>query len=293
MQLQIKAKHTRILFVTDSSNPIIKDIEWALHSAPLPVPQNLQPWVWTLAQTDVLHHTMQYDITTQLVRQRHQRLGRYFEALYQTGLSQHPDWHVVLSGFVIRDTTRTLGELDLVVAETQTQQLTHLELALKFYLRVDRPQCGHSHHWVGPSLVDSYEQKLDRLTQHQMPMGLHDQVRAELGQTIDAQGLVMKGRLFVSAQSDPMNHNHGIWLTHAQLQRQFAQCECLVLDRSQWLSGPAHRKWQPVRFWQPKNNPTMIWIRGKELQQQRWVMVVPPDWESRAKTCCPQQQLDF
>ena len=284
--------------MTDSSNPIIADLKWALHSANLPVPKTLQHWVWNQPTEFPLDLAEQTDITQQLLPKRQQRLGRYFEALCETGLTHHPDWQVVLSGFAIRDGQRTLGEIDLVVEEKQTQQLTHLELALKFYLRVDQPSCGHDHHWMGPSLVDSYEQKLSRLVQHQIPMGLNPKVAQALGRSIHTQRLMIKGRLFVAADSltaEQSAQGYGIWLTCEQLQQQCSNSECIILERSQWLTGPSEQHWQPVYRWlaNPPERPYMVWLRRQDTQQATWAMIVPNDWDKRAKLCCAQQQLDF
>jgi hypothetical protein len=294
--LQIRSKHNRILIVTDSSNPIINDLQWALYSPNLPVPKTLENWVWAGPDQHPLSLAQQHTMTSQLLPERQLRLGRYFEALCQSGLTLHPDWRLVLRSFPIRDAQRTLGELDLVLAHTQSQMLTHLELAIKFYIRIEQPHCGHSHHWMGPSLVDSYEQKLSRLMTHQIPMGLHPLVTQTLGAPVDEQAIMIKGRLFVS--EDRFNaaweaRGYGLWITSDQLQKQWHRGDYLVIARPQWMTGPAHRLWQPVRFWQPRQHPCMIWLRGGETPQNTWAMVVPNDWESRAKACCPQQQIDF
>lgn len=283
--------------MTDSSNPIIADLEWALYSANLPVPKKLQSLVWSGPSQSPLSTESQYALIANLETHRHRRLGRYFEALWQVGLTHHSDWNIELFGFPIREAQRTLGEIDLVISHLPTQQLTHLELALKFYLRVDHPNCGHHHHWLGPSLADSYEQKLKRLTQHQLPMGFHPHVTAVLKQRVDHQGLVIKGRLFVpeAAYSSVLkDQGYGVWLTSNALLAGPNTRECLPLDKAQWLTGPTQAKWQPAEFcaFTILHYPKMIWLRDHNLAQTHWAIVVPNDWAEKAICCCPQEQLD-
>lgn len=298
MRLQIKPKHTRIQNVTDSNNPIIADLQWALYSPNLPVPKAVQSRVWPRPAPLWLNRHDQHHITSTLIKPRHQRLGRYFESLWAAGLTAHPDWLIALSGYPIRSAQRTLGEIDLVVLQQNTQQLTHLELALKFYLRVDHPNCGHQHHWLGPTLADSYEQKLKRLLEHQLPMGLHPEVEAALPGPVSHQGLVIKGRLFVPAETytpDEKAQGYGIWLTMNAL-AQYAQTEaCLPLARSQWLTGPAHACWQSTErlLNSMQAMPMMIWLRKNAQTEPQWAMVVPNDWAKKAACCCPQTELEL
>lgn len=294
--LQYDINHNRMPNVTDSRNPIISDLQWALYSAHLPVPEQHQAWLWPNLKSAPLTASQQLQLNAQLIPYHQQRLGRYFEALIQAGLTHHPDWEVTLAGYTIADRQRTLGEIDLVVTHTETRELTHLELALKYYLRVDCPHCGHRCHWVGPSLKDCYEQKLHRLISHQLPMGLHAEVTRQLSRPIRHQSVILKGRLFVplnTYEDCTVGLNTGFWCSYDQLEKLKDYDACMPLLRSQWLSGPVDCDWQSLSEIKAHQKPTMMLLRSSGNRSTQWAMVVANDWLERAQQCCPGYELSL
>lgn len=129
-------------------------------------------------------------------------LGSYFECLWQFYFSHHPDWQLLEHHVQVFDTTnkQTLGELDLLVQHTPSQQYFHIELAAKFYLRHPEKIGLNEDHWLGPQTNDRLDLKLDKLYKKQLPFLHHEATQISLvDRQLDhpyKQALIMKGYLF-------------------------------------------------------------------------------------------------
>ncbi|MEZ5448189.1 MAG: DUF1853 family protein [Thiolinea sp.] len=77
-------------------------------------------------------------------------------------LQLSPHYQLLYSQLPVRDTERTLGELDFIVRRVADDAVLHLEVAVKFYLGHAAGQGGLAQmaNWHGPSLQD----RLDRNT---------------------------------------------------------------------------------------------------------------------------------
>ena len=85
---------------------------------------------------------------------------------------------MLASGIELRAEGRTLGELDLLVSGEG--EVWHLELAVKFYLCAPgRPGDAWSD-WIGPNGRDRLDRKLDRMRDHQLPLGQSEHARSHL-----------------------------------------------------------------------------------------------------------------
>ena len=70
----------------------------------------------------------------------------------------------------IQGETETLGELDYIVFDTETENTIHIELAGKFYL-FDESLAGNTEaKWIGPNRKDTLEFKLNKLQKKQFPL---------------------------------------------------------------------------------------------------------------------------
>lgn len=69
---------------------------------------------------------------------------------------------------IIHDKT-TIGELDFILKDPKTQQVSHVELVYKFYL-YDPEIATEEDRWTGPNHRDSLNRKINRLLKHQFPL---------------------------------------------------------------------------------------------------------------------------
>ena len=118
------------------------------------------------------------------------RLGLRFEYLLWFWLLDHNYHFYQLLGHSIQkiDGAKTLGELDFVLLNTQTNQIEHWEVALKYYLGESDLSLSH---WYGLNRDDTLHKKLGYFTERQF------QFDSSLGHCIEQRFAVMKGQLFI------------------------------------------------------------------------------------------------
>lgn len=116
------------------------------------------------------------------------RVGLYFERLVLFWLVHVRGVEMVANGMPIREGKITLGELDFLFRD-ELNRLTHLEVAVKFYLYRAETLIEGSH-FVGPNLKDTFERKMKRMFEHQLPLS-HDHVEG-----VDVREAMVKGRVF-------------------------------------------------------------------------------------------------
>lgn len=172
-----------------------------------------------------------------LAPSKDQRLGRRVEQLVQRLIEAHPDLNIIAQNIAIRDTQRTVGELDLLVHDTVNDLYQHWEVTLKFYLGVSAT------HWPGPNPSDNLRRKARRMFDHQFPLSnspLCHQRLQELGiPRIDEKRLLSRGALFYPAtyelpppaESHPL-HTRGTWWLDSELP---ASWQWEILPREQWI----------------------------------------------------------
>ena len=168
------------------------DLDWCLHSQPLMSPQRdacYPPTDWFDRLPD--------GIALPDIRAR--RLGIRFEEFFAGWIREQPQLELLAHNLPVRDATRTIGEFDLLV-RNQESEIEHWELACKFYLSPgDTPDAVDMGRWHGPNPTDTLHDKITRLEEHQLKLGLHP-AAVELLATQSwpirrTRGLV-KGRLF-------------------------------------------------------------------------------------------------
>ena len=237
--------------------PALRDLAWTLTSPPLLLdagiaqrhplagshwadnPERLAAWLTHLdQQPEPLQHWLQSS--------HNQRLGHYYERLWQFALQQAPGVRLLAANLPVRQGQLTLGELDLLLEDRDG--VHHLELAVKFYLGCP-PLTEQWQRWIGPGREDRLDRKLNHLRQHQLQLAQSHAARQLLRSlatdTVNAAAW-LGGYLFRPWQvpvADPAGANpqglSGDWLHRAQLDdyvQQNAECRWVLLERLQWLA---------------------------------------------------------
>ncbi|RYY80470.1 MAG: DUF1853 family protein [Moraxellaceae bacterium] len=120
------------------------------------------------------------------------RLGIRFEHLLAFWLHDNTYHPFTLLGQGIKrmDGQRTVGEIDFLILNQDTQKIEHWEVAIKFYL-------GEGHlnpeHWLGANRRDSLDRKLNHVCLHQFNVTHTDE------HAIDLRRAIIKGRLYYPA----------------------------------------------------------------------------------------------
>lgn len=264
---------------------------WADH------PERLGAWLTHLDQ--------QPEPLLQWLHSSHnQRLGHYYERLWQFALQRAPGIRLLAANLPIRQGQLTLGELDLLLEDRDG--LHHLELAVKFYLGCP-PLTEQWQHWIGPGREDRLDRKLNHLRQHQLQLAQSSAARKLLhGLAADPVHAAawLSGYLFQpwpEQTAAPTGANPqglgGDWLHRAQLEdylQQHADCRWVVLERLQWLA-PACRSdeschpasdlpdWWDARPQQPPRPQLIALLKAApdgRWQEVRRSFICADDWTS-------------
>ncbi|MBA62850.1 MAG: hypothetical protein CMJ76_10850 [Planctomycetaceae bacterium] len=220
-------------------------------------------------------------------------VGRYFECIVNGLLHSENGVEILEHSLQIFDNDRTIGELDFIYRRP-SGLITHLEVAVKFYLyyenKIDK-QC----YFIGPNPTDTFENKIQRLLQHQLPLS------QKAYPAVNDRQAFMKGSIFYPPNAKakkrlPRNlnpaHSRGTWIFANNLAYYdmfpndvFAICEkphwlAFPLDESRYQSHTQIRQIVIERF-RRQCRPLMLSRLKKEdgyyIEQER-LFVVPEGW---------------
>ena len=235
------------------------------------------------------------------------RLGIHFEELYRIYLENTPEVTDIYDHIQINETGKTLGEADFLLS--QNGELTHLEIAIKFYLKTT--DTGSLFDYHGPSLSDTLGRKVTHLVDHQLKLfnqpAAIDKLQS-LGialspdTPINTLGLIY-GWLFyhISEFNTPHhqllnpNAQRGVWCETSEFESFIStlpqSCRYLVPHRSEWLV-PASRQRaisysasEILAMLDDRMKPTQIWaVLGEGVSRQTLlrIFVVSADWRTKA-----------
>lgn len=92
------------------------------------------------------------------------------EACFEAYLKQSINFELLAANLQIHGEKKTLGELDYIVRNLQTDEVLHIELACKFYLYDENAGEVAEQKWIGPNRKDSLYEKLEKLKHKQFPL---------------------------------------------------------------------------------------------------------------------------
>lgn len=260
--------------------PTVRDLAWVILSPPLLAetrwpqrhPLSGSDWVQQPEALEAFLTQLDQDdsaLSDWLARSSTRRLGLYYERLWQFAIQHAPGVELLAANLPIQGEGRTLGELDLLLRDSQG--VHHVELAIKLYLGQEDQDDEDPAHWLGPGSVDRLDLKLAHLNQHQLPMSARPESAAILAargvETVSA-SLWLGGYLFypspntaASPQWAHPEHLRGRWL-HQKDWPGYAENTLegrwQLLPRPAWLA-PARcdEAWTPREFqdWLEALNP--------------------------------------
>ena len=224
------------------------------------------------------------------------RLGLYFEQLCRYQFEQHPGVNIVFANQQIIHEKHTIGEFDLLIEYLKTR--IHFELAVKFYLQIGSGK--QLSDWVGPNLKDRFDNKYERLVNHQLKLSENPFVKAWLDAEsicIDEIGLITRGRLYYPyacfLQADFLfpaevekSHLKGFWMSGSQFreERSLAEFSCYELPRGFWLSEVTAEEviaFKPFDGAEVRQvSAVVLWHDNKEYMRG---FVVPEEWLAKAQ----------
>lgn len=112
------------------------------------------------------------------------RLGHIAERVVGQAIKVSENYEVLFENIQILEGKNTIGEIDFILREVETEQVIHLELAYKFYLYDPDISDTPIDNWIGPNRNDSLVEKLEKLKQKQFPL-LHHPASKEVFEKVD------------------------------------------------------------------------------------------------------------
>lgn len=178
------------------------------------------------------------------------RLGHQMEFVFKQLIAHSETYDIILYNLPIRDDKRTLGEIDFILNDKESNQLIHVELTYKFYI-IDPEIKEPIHRLIGPNRRDSFIQKMEKIKNIQFPL-LHSEagIQALSNMNIDHLGVMhqccFKAQLFLPYACDTIDIGSlnqdclaGFWLRFDDLcQSEFLNLEYYFPTKSEWPIQP-------------------------------------------------------
>lgn len=286
-------------------SPQVIDLAWAILSPPLmvanPPHHNFSTTFYQQAFTDFLPYLQQLNANPAplcdfLNQRKDKRLGPYFEQLWLYWLKHNGRFQCLANNVQIHDDTRTLGELDLIVKDTQTNEIEHWELAIKFYLGIEPLTEGTN--WFGPTLNDRLDKKFIQLNTKQLTFVQTPNAQAfceEQHWVVSRSRLISKGCLFMPHHAKPCepacinsNHVQGTWSSINEFVHYWNQkpATIKVLEKRHWLNqlGETELPVNGLSGYLSANAVRLPVQVSVEFEGKRYRhFLVTEDWEQRAR----------
>jgi len=137
---------------------VVADLVWAINSPDLIDTSEVDTGILSRIATDTIDGQ---HLLTFLNARPSKRVGRYFESLILYYVRHVLKYDVIASQLPVVVSGRTVGEFDFLYRD-HSGVLTHLEVAVKFYLHLSC-QTRHGSHFVGPNPADTFERKTQKM----------------------------------------------------------------------------------------------------------------------------------
>lgn len=221
-------------------------------------------------------------------------LGKRMELFFQYYVTHFAEEEILAHNEQVIFDKKTLGELDFILKNSRTQEVTHVELVYKFYL-FDPSISGDITHWIGPNRRDSFPEKLNRLKTQQFPL-LHRKEtlpilkRLNVDPTKIIQKLCFKANLFLpkklAEKRDFSMINPealaGFWIKASEFTKEdYGEAVFYSPKKPDWPVEPQQNKnWFSYDEIQPqiarlldKEQSPLVWMKTSEKEYHRFFIV--------------------
>lgn len=165
---------------------------------------------------------------------------------------------------------KTLGELDFLLLNTETNKIEHWEVALKYYLAERDFSLAY---WYGLNRSDTLIRKLNHFSQKQF------QFEQALDHQIDQRFAILKGQLYLPIN----NHTQQVIPTWVNLKRRLGYWGSAIppktaafyrLNRQEWICPASHLSSETAHWWSnglylQKDKSNFYMYRNAPLLSQR------------------------
>jgi len=164
-------------------------------------------------------------------------LGKYFERLLAFFFEHYYQFELVYSGKQLFNEKETLGELDFVYRNIPTDELTHLEVAVKYYMGFKNSPKHDM--WIGPNGSDTLGKKMRKFESQLKLSDYGDKLQL----VVDSKKVLLNGYLFKHYTSSNWPYfsrssdENGIWMYIDEMDKTIDKKGLyLVMPKHCWLS---------------------------------------------------------
>lgn len=221
------------------------------------------------------------------------RLGHQMEYVFKQFIEHSPTYEILVHNLPIRRDKQTLGEIDFILREKQSDALVHIELTYKFYI-IDPEITEPIHRLMGPNKKDMFFTKMEKIKNEQFQLLHSDEgIKTLLEKDIDHGSIThqtcYKAQLFtpyssVSTSIRPLNQDCicGYWLRFADFNTsEFKNHQYYIPFKSEWVVEPHNAvQWtshfetlMDINLRMLKENAPMIWIKKSEIDFEKFFLV--------------------
>ncbi|AUI85635.1 type II citrate synthase [Vibrio azureus] len=209
------------------------------------------------------------------------RLGFLYQHLCTTLFIESPRYKLLAEEIQLNDDSgRTIGAIDMILKNLESDQYEHWEVAIKFYLL-------HQGIWYGPNAHDQLHTKLERMLSHQLKMSKRKEFHQQLPLDKPAsEHLLMQGRLYINPFSPEATPQQclGYDLEPSQIAgywcyiHQWEQITepLYLLSKSLWAIGQTN-------YNEPIEKPSNKFVHAQTKGGQFW-FIVPDSWPNNVGT---------
>lgn len=137
----------------------------------------------------------------------HLPIGKVMEHRFKDALIASERYELLRHGLQIQGDSRTLGELDFLIRDSENEQVWHIEFVYKFYIHRQELGSGPFDPWIGPGLKDRLTYKLDKLSRQQFPILFSKESALLLDEIGLAAGRIQQGLAFCAELYLPQGMN--------------------------------------------------------------------------------------
>ncbi|WP_051205250.1 DUF1853 family protein [Salinimicrobium xinjiangense] len=221
-------------------------------------------------------------------------LGKRMEYFFSAYISNFTSEKILTQNRQIIQNKETLGEIDFLLKDPVSEEISHVELIYKFYLYDLDTGTSELDHLIGPNKRDSLNQKLERLKIKQFPLLFHPATR-ELLSTLGiepqdvVQKMCFKASVFVPKQFQQISFSKinpesiaGFWIKASEFTfKDFGQNHFFTPKKKFWPVPPkVNQTWfsfdQIVKQIEPllhKHFAPMLWMKTPEGEHLRCFIV--------------------
>lgn len=222
-------------------------------------------------------------------------LGKRVEHFMSYYLENNSPYKILTQNIQIFNEKTTIGELDFLIQHTATQQIIHLEQVYKFYLYVPDATLYQNDPWIGPNYKDSFQQKMDKLTQKQFPLLYQEATKnalehLQLNLSKIQQQLSFKAALFlpfnkISDSFKTINNKciEGIWMRLEDFEQNssFQETQFFIPEKQDWGVHPKYNStWFSYASILPEiqaslaqKRAPLCWLKTSEKEYQKLFVV--------------------